>query len=763
MKKTVLFTITLIFLFPFLSFTQNYDLNTVVTQNDRVAGGTFKIRVDVRAIGSSFQVGRRITGGNNSGRGQILVRMNFDTLTVQFVSGTMSSNWANLTQRNDVSLNNNGNRVRFRARARNDSEEATVNTGWQEVGEVTFTILDPSRELGIQVLNNAILSYFDSPPTTYVLGEAFNSVVYNGGWSGGNGPGGAPNNTDAAKELIIQSADSVVLTENAELEYISISGGGKLTIDPGVSLGCFVQSTTPYTGITKSSFIVDADANGENGYAQFYGAPVDGEFRQYVGTYLAWRNFTFPTNMDSLSMGAFQNNYTGGTSARCTPNAAGDWGNYKNTTNFYEFTSGLDSCGNTDEHEYSGLTGVPAGGANGYFVYLGGQFQTTGIVRARGTSVISTTYNYTHTTPHADGTGSQGAVNIGTPAENDLRKANWDGWRIVGNPFACNLNVAQWLSDNGISGTPIRVYDQNTKTYYDVSTGTVAPFQSFWIKFGTDGTNQTLNFNSDHRTLTRAAWLKTTNNPHDVTISVQERVFGGQHVWGYPVSVYFDFDQNAQNGYDLGMDGYSRDNKVDHITEFSLANTYINQQGTVVSAPLSNNAIPLPVSPEVYPLNFKANKNGIYKFSKVKTMPQGYELFIEDTKRKKNKIKSLTKKFYKIKYSASDDINRFKLHIVPTSYLVRTVNVNEAMDESEILAWFGEDQLHIDVRTPNGISSQLQIQVYDLMGHLLLNENRTNIEGGILSLPFHGDAGVYVIHIVRDHSDNPISIKSIKR
>jgi len=65
--------------------------------------------------------------------------------------------------------------------------------------------------------------------------------------------------------------------------------------------------------------------------------------------------------------------------------------------------------------------------------------------------------------------GSQSAVDeLQIPESSTaIKKANWDGWALITNPFPCGLNVAQFASDNGIDVANIRIWDRTASGSVD--------------------------------------------------------------------------------------------------------------------------------------------------------------------------------------------------------------------------------------------------------------------------------------------------------
>jgi hypothetical protein len=65
-------------------------------------------------------------------------------------------------------------------------------------------------------------------------GNCPRDIVYNGSWSGGNGPNGAPNESDIARGIYIEG--NVIITENVKCACLTIASEATLSIADGVSL-----------------------------------------------------------------------------------------------------------------------------------------------------------------------------------------------------------------------------------------------------------------------------------------------------------------------------------------------------------------------------------------------------------------------------------------------------------------------------------------------------------------------------------------------
>jgi hypothetical protein len=304
---------------------------------------------------------------------------------------------------------------------------------------------------------------------------------------------------------------TATLTGDVECEYFTVAAGADLVVGPNATLRPFVQDGSVGYNIADGvdGFLIDADATG---YGQYMGPAVPGQINQYVGTDAGWRNIGFPVSGGTaLTIGGGAANYSAAsTSFNASPTCDGAWGNAISTVSVYRFNQGAQS------HEWYGAAAAPSGGTEGYSIFAGAPFGTSGIASIKGTFLDPTTvgsYSYNHNSPHATGNGSQSDVSQGPGCIPDPvadHQANWDGWAIVANPFPCNIDVDAFSNSNSFAGAQIRVWNRSTGLYEDRSSGTtIAPMQAFWLKTGTSGTSLSIIFPDSIRTFTPAAFAKT--------------------------------------------------------------------------------------------------------------------------------------------------------------------------------------------------------------------------------------------------------------
>jgi hypothetical protein len=532
-------------------------------------------------------------------------------------------------------------------------------------------------------------------------------VVYDGtSWSGGNGVNGAPDATDAAKEIIVQSG-TATLTGDVECEYFTVAAGADLVVGPNATLRPFVQDGSVGYNIADGvdGFLIDADATG---YGQYMGPAVPGQINQYVGTDAGWRNIGFPVSGGTaLTIGGGAANYSAAsTSFNASPTCDGAWGNEISTVSVYRFNQGAQS------HEWDGAAAAPSGGTEGYSIFAGAPFGTSGIASIKGTFLDPTTvgsYSYNHNSPHATGNGSQSDVSQGPGCIPDPvadHQANWDGWAIVANPFPCNMDVDAFSNSNGFAGAQIRVWNRSTGLYEDRSSGTtIAPMQAFWLKTGTSGTSLSIIFPDSIRTFTPAAFAKT--------VAPEVQLIATNTTTNESNAVHMRFNPLATPGYDQTYDAYVFNQPGNTFPQLSFH--YVNANGVV--SPLDYNTVPMPSAQTSYPLRFWSRSAGNYSFEVDQALlPPGTEVYIEDLKQAPGTHHAVYNgNTYGFRYDPVEDSpERFVMHFAPSG----TIGFGEEnMNSSQVYATSNDGM--IAVHFSNVAEQHARIQVSNEVGQIV--------------------------------------------
>jgi len=690
-----------------------YELNIRTIQNDNAIGGTFKVAVEVRSLtGSALTVGGA-DGASWGGQGGIKLKVSHNDLALTFVSGAINPVFASFATQS-VLYNTGGvpGLIGVNILSNTDAVTYAIPTTWTQILELTFTIADKDEALGFNLSGSTKITDHTTAKVTLKQGPRNYEVVYdNGTWSGGNGIGGAPasDGSDVCKKLIIR--EPVTVSTPMEVDVFDINYDGVLTIASGGSLKPWCSLASAHTSAIDD-LIIGSD---NTGYGQYLGPEAAMKFTQYWGAapLTGWRNMAFPvTGLADFYLGEAPINLNGGTSAICTPVAGGAWGNYVNTTNLYEFTAGVaQPCATSHEHEWVGLTGLPAGGANGYDVYLGGGFfWSNGTVSVTGTSIESTSFAYTQSTPHQNGTGSQALTSL-------ANQQGWDGKRLVANPFACGLNVAQWATDNGLTAANIKIYDRVSNTQI-TAPAVIAPGQAFYMK---ETSNSTLNFDIYAHGVLSAATL-TKNDASSIAIRVTSESGATEASIAYNDLATAGFD-NKIDGL-LVLDMFS-DNPI--VALEAITNERITY--------LDLNVVPMSAGAEKHAVYVESNVSGnhVISVSNENLPAHVTSVEVEDLMLAPGVLHDVLNDTYSfVNEAGSIDNKRFVIHVNASANASNDINSME-----NLAAWFNGNVLNLE---SNVSLEGASIQVMNTAGQLI--SVGTSDDAIIVS-----QAGVYLVNV----------------
>jgi hypothetical protein len=777
---------------PLNGYSQSsYDLNVLVTKNDRVNGGDFWVKIQVRKTPGfpDFQSGNFSQGITYN---PLALSITNAFNNVSATAYTWDPIWTDpVTGYNDGPVVKHGQNPpppgstgteiaigRSHDLLSPDFVPVVISNNWIDVITLKFKIVDNTKKLQIDRLgggNNPAAQQWANttlnPSTGWFQvnqsnGFFYDKVTYTAGtWVGGNGLNGMPNATDAAKELIMTSngttADTATLTGNVEVDYFEIPTNCRLKLAAGATMRPFNQASSTYIHTQPTQFVLTADGNASGvQYSQYIGPSVPGRIQQYVGTDPGWRNMAFPVASSSaaangLSFGGAPINFntlsTSWHTSSSTRDACGGFGNWINTVNVYNFRgteSGL------APHEWYGANENNVGGTLGYSVFLGNSFfPTSGTVEVKGQfNAGSLTYDYEHSTPHAllDPNASQalyldGAGCTGPPEQGNDRKNNWDGWALVANPYPSGLDVNTFADNNSIARSNVRVWNRG-KTFAIVGNGgidyqyqsmennIVPPMQAFFVKVGGNGDNFTFNFNDGQRAFSTQDFLKTA--------AEQVKLIGMNLADSAINHTILAFDANATDGYDIAYDSYVLSQPRNSTPQMGIHYEYTTNGQTVV-APLYVNTVADNQPSGSYPLRFWSRSNGNFNFSLDRTLLNpGWRVYIEDLKVAPGASVEITNQPYAFSYNTSDDVKRFILHYVNT-----TIGIDEFTQGGwNAIGWFNADQQMEISFNGSLLPDYVSVTVTDLAGKLLYQSNRVSTQGNLV-LASRFASGLYLVNI----------------
>ncbi len=734
--------ILLIILFtPALLIGQNYDLNLVVTKNDRVVGGDFWVKVQVRA-------------NTTYTSGVFSIGLSFNPLAVS-IPNDGSNNipaanhaWLGFTDVGVVPFvkigQNAPNEIAFGRGLTFSPPTSQLTTAWQDVIEFKFTIVDNTQKLEYENLGpgyNAAAqewnNYNNGSPVLIPFGSGYDIITYKDGvWTGGNGTNGAPNETDAAKELIIDpttSDNSATLFGNVEVDYFEIPSGFTLNMASNATMRPFNQASVNYPHSATSEFVLNSD---NTGYSQYIGPAISGTIQQYAGTNEGWRNMSFPVqSIENLDLGGASANVDGSyKSYHTSPSTRDNCGNFGNdisTVNITQFEGGATL---TEPHEWHSPASISAmGGTLGYSIFLGGQnFGTSGVIKATGIfnePSASLVYDYVHSAPHAlnSAGASQGiytGIGCPNPDEPADHKANWDGWALVANPYPCGLSIQEFCDDNGnIPYDNIRIWNKG-KTYTTADgtltdidyqyvapgqSSNIPPMQAFWVKWSTAGNNQYLVFENDQRVFSTESFQKTGANEIElIALNLLDTSAN---------SILLKFDDLATKQYDTEFDSYVLSQPGKTRPQIGFQNSY-KVNNTEIIAPLYTNTVNQPQKNDFYPVRFWSRSTGTYSLSvNPKTLKIGWHIYIEDLKTAPGILHEITNKPYKFEYQEGSEVERFNLH-----FSNGIIDPDDLQLEKSICQ-FSHTAQGVIIKFKANAGSNANVQLYNSLGQVIFSEN----------------------------------------
>jgi hypothetical protein len=782
---------------------QSHDLNLVVVRNDRVNGGQFHVKIQIRKTPGSPDF---LSGNFSQG-------VTFNPQALQIIGnasnvgsiGNAGRVWSaafidyafarfSLVGQNNPVAPNTGVEISF-GLAIDDADEflnlVNVSDTWIDVITLRFNILDNTKKLNVDRLgpgNNVAAQQWarvvwngtNWVQTDVAKGNFFDKVTYTAGtWVGGNGSNGMPNATDAAKELIMTSngttADTATLTGNVEVDYFEIPANCRLKLAAGATMRPFNQASNTYIHTQPTQFVLTADGSAVGvKYSQYIGPSIPGFIQQYVGTTEGWRNVSLPIASSSASANEFSlggapiSFNTASTSYHTTPSTrdiCGNFGGWINTVNVYTFTG---ATGSPQPHEWYGASNT-IGGTMGYSVFLGSSFfPTNGIMSIKGNfNAGALSYSYAHSTPHAlntngasqslyAGGGTCNPAVVEVPAD---RKANWDGWALVANPYPSGLDVDQFALDNLLPASNVRVWNRG-KAYDIVGGGgidyqyesmegkIIPPMQAFFVKVGSNNTSQLLTFNDGQRAFSSEGFLKTPPE-HIKLIAMNVADSAINHA-------ILAFDPSATNAYDIEFDSYVLSQPGNTRPQIGFHNEYVTNGQTVV-APLYVSTVSEPLQTGSYPVRFWSRTHGNFSFRiDQDVLNPNWLVYVEDTKVAPGVSHNITNQSYNFSYTHTDAPTRFILHYVNKAFGV-DINTANTWQVTGHFAQSSDLVLHFN---GTNLPTTARVIVYDVMGKLLYSKENVETTNQV-SIENNYAAGLYIVAIEGNNGQNRM-VKVVK-
>lgn len=667
----------LLILFSSAAFSQNFDLNLQVTQNDYQNSGTLKVKVFIKGTSSSFNIGTSSIRVFYNDAAVSLTTANY-TAATGFTGVQGSGFYANaVTHSSQAGRDIASINITFTPFF-GGAVGITVPTTWTEVGELEFSITDVTGAKSMDFggistgqTGETVVLINDNTTAAGAGGSLWDDVIWNGSaWTGGNGTSGAPNHQDGVKSLQISSGTASI-GDLVHVDSLYINTGATLNLDvSGSDQGhLFVTSNS---ATQSGTFNINATSNG---YAQYIGPAVSAVVDQYVGNSAGWRHLGWPVNANLAALSGVTLNYGGGSSG-----------------NVYTFSTGFAWTAASASTETPGRAGVS--------VYMGGaNFPVTdGVVSWTGTTnngAQANTYSY---------------------SGNPIGDANFDGWNLVANTYPSNLD---WHAvDDQQSGiyNSISTWDASTSAYKTYNSSTqigdgqryVAPGQSVWVKTSTDDNGKSLNLAAADRTFTGGnifiGDFKQQNTNNGPTKNIALHITDTS---GHSDNAYIHFHDQSIANYDAQYDAHKPFNVGPNPNLYSLA-----QSGEK----LAINGYGSWAQTHIVPVGFESDQVGsIYTISlnMLDIDPTWGDIYLVD--HFAGVTHNLTQNGdYTFLHSAAAPDMRFQVQFVQSA-----VGLAENRMSDQIKVWSYENTVAISRPNPAG---NLKVVLYNLAGQKVFED-----------------------------------------
>ena len=303
-----------------------------------------------------------------------------------------------------------------------------------------------------------------------------------------------------------------------------------------------------------------------------------------------------------------------------------------------------------------------------------------------------------------------------------------DGWNLLGNPFPSAIEWNTNWSSNNIDDV-IYVYDGTAGQYLEwnrntglgtMPNGDIPPAQGFWVK--ANGATAALTIPQSERKHSSQGFYKSSS---DYAISLN--VSGNE----YSDKMIVHLNHDATAGFDSEFDGY----KIKGI--YAAPQIY----SIIPDAELTINSLPI-FKEVIVSVGFEAGAEGLYNLTA--SIPAWIikmgKVYLEDKKEGKMIPLSLQPE-YEFYANTDDEADRFNLHIFVSEIAPNTFKSGE---ENDLYVYSSEK--NVFVMLPETTNSE--IQVYDLMGHLVASQRGESNNLNKISLT--SKSGIYIVKVINE-------------
>lgn len=339
-------------------------------------------------------------------------------------------------------------------------------------------------------------------------------------------------------------------------------------------------------------------------------------------------------------------------------------------------------------------------------------------------------------TLHFSGILTQGEQSI--PVTRNEAQAN-PGWNLVGNPYPSSLD---WDAAGGWDKT----YVNNTIYFWSgVGAGGGGNYQYY---IGADGETPGVGVNGGSNEIPpmQAIFVHASGNGN-LSVNDNARIHSSQQYYkssqgsdiptvrleindgeGKNDETVVRFSELADEGFVGQEDAYKL-----------IASEHPQLYSKAMPDNLAINTLPFELDETIVPLEFVSNQSGLYTLSMLEFIgfEQHTKVYLEDLS--SGQVQELTdNSAYSFVYDSPSETNAFLLHFS------KLTEVEEQLS-TDLMVYAFEKNIHIKL---NEQADNVLISVYDMMGHLLVQESYQNQSD--IMMPANVRTGNYIVNVHMD-------------
>lgn len=295
-----------------------------------------------------------------------------------------------------------------------------------------------------------------------------------------------------------------------------------------------------------------------------------------------------------------------------------------------------------------------------------------------------------------------------------------DGWHLMGNPFtsAIKWNDGNWTLTN--VGTHAEIYDESAGNYIVLNANDIIPSSNgFFIQVSNSSNTLTIPVAA----CTHDATVNYKNS--DLIKGINLKVTGDAN--SFFDATQIQFLDNATEKWDVNLDAH----------KISGANTAPQLWTVSNNEDYALNSLPIPKENVSIPVGFKAGVNSTYHlaWTGMENMDSNLELLLED-KLEGNTINMRDVSSYDFNATTDDITSRFTFHINGTN------SIHETSDEKALVYAMDRD---VYIKTKKNLNLDGCVRINNLLGQLVYCTNLNGTTQQIIRTQLN--SGVYIVRM----------------